>query len=79
MQNKQNKEVEALNQALVGGARSLAVYAGWALLAATLVFLFLYVFGRFIDTGAPRYLIPAILWGGVAYFGLTFIWNRLKS
>ncbi|NNE87999.1 MAG: hypothetical protein HKN27_07975 [Silicimonas sp.] len=79
MQNTNvNKEVDALNEALVGGARTLAIYAGWAALAAALLFLFLYIFGRFIDTGAPRYLIPAIIWGAVAYFGLTTIWSRIK-
>jgi tryptophan-rich sensory protein len=78
MQGAENKEVEALNEAIVGGSKRAAYYGGMALLAAFLVLFFIAVLGKFIDTGAPRYLIPSLLWGAVAYFGVTAIWNRLK-
>ncbi|MEO9825710.1 MAG: hypothetical protein ABJF50_14950 [Paracoccaceae bacterium] len=73
-----NKEVDALNEALVGGSKRAAYYGG---LVAAGVFLFLFfaaVLDRFLDTGAPSYLIPSVLWGAVAYFGIKAIWSRIK-
>ena len=79
MQNTdQNKEVEALNEAIVGGARNAAYYGGMLAAGAFLILFFGAVFSRFIDTGAPGYLIPSLLWGVVAFFGIKAIWSRLK-
>ena len=74
----QNKEVDALNEAIVGGARSAAYYGGMLAAGAFLFLFFAAVFSRFIDTGAPGYLIPSVLWGAVAFFGIKAIWNRIK-
>ncbi len=79
MQNtNENKEVDALNEAWVGGARSAAYYGGLVALGAFLFLFFAAVLDRFLDTGAPSYLIPSVLWGAVAFFGIKAIWSRLK-
>lgn len=79
MQNtNENKEVEALNEALVGGSKQLAYYGGMLAAGAFLFLFFAAVFDRFLDTGAPSYLFPSLLWGAVAFFGIKAIWNRIK-
>ena len=74
----QNKEVTALNEAWVGGSKRAAYYGGMLAAGLFLVAFFGAVFNRFIETGSPGYLIPSILWGVVAFFGVKTIWNRLK-
>jgi hypothetical protein len=79
MQNTNaNKEVEALNEAWVGGSKRAAYYGGMLAAGAFLVLFFGAVFNRFIETGAPGYLIPSVLWGAVAFFGIKAIWSRIK-
>jgi hypothetical protein len=74
-----NEEVDVLNDMIVGGSKRAAYYGGMAFLAGFLVLFFFAVLSKFINTGAPRYVIPVLLWGTVAYFGVTAIWNRVKS
>lgn len=74
-----NKEVDALNDATVGGTRNAAYYGGMLAAGAFLFLFFVAVFDRFLDTGAPSYLFPSLLWGAVAFFGIKAIWSRRKK